>query len=240
MKGLTRASILSIGIVATLVVAAAIYLLGIRPTQANIAEHQRYNGELEQKRALVPECERLLKQAQAKVKESEAKLMRYQVEKMPKQNIDLSDRLQAWVQYHAMLREIGKKLESWPAKTGVMLLSGFQLPPPSPDPNQIPYPLLTFPIGQVHVRASSFKTLLDHVRAWNKVPNLLVQVDGLTIQGTSPLLNATYNLTVYVFPKASGGQVGPAVPTATGAEGGGGGGFAPPSMGMPMGFGKGG
>ncbi len=236
MKGLTLFARISIGLVATIVVAAAIYLLGIRPTAQNIAYHETYNESLQQKVAMIPEARRLVEQAQRKVKESEAALQVIYQRRMPKSTISLADRLQAWVQYHQMVREIGKKLEAWPEKTGVQRLYAVQLPGPPTDPNQIPELVLVFPLGTVQVRASSFEGLLRHVRQWNNVPNLLVLVDGLAIQGTSPNLIGSYTLTVFVYPK---GPAGPPVPSGGGGAGGGmpGGFGAPPAPGGLGGFG---
>ncbi|GBC91894.1 hypothetical protein HRbin15_00354 [bacterium HR15] len=245
MKGLTLFAKVSIGLVSTIVVAAAIYLLGIRPTAQNIAYHETYNESLRQKAALIPQAQALVQAAERKVKEAEATLAVIQRKRMPKSTINLANRLQAWVQWHEMVREIGKKLEAWPVKTGVVPLYAVQLPGPPTDPNQIPELVLVFPIGQVQVRASSFNALLNHVRKWNEVPNLLVLADGLAIQGTSPNLIGTYTLTVFVYPL---GPAGPAVPSGSGGGAGGGmpggfgGGFSgPPAAGgaPPAGFGPG-
>jgi hypothetical protein len=219
----------SIGLVSTIVVAAAIYLLGIRPASADITEHERYIGELDQKIAQQLQAEALVREAAQRVKEAQTKLARIEVRKMPKSTIDLRNRLNAWVQYHDMIREIGKKLEAWPMKTGVQRLYNVTLPAPPTDPNALPEKLMVFPIGSVQVRASSFQALLRHVERWNDIPNLLVMVDGLAIQGTSPRLFGSYSMTVYVYPKTRDGQAGPPVPTA----GGGTGGFGAPGMGAP-------
>ncbi len=245
MKGLTLFAKVSIGLVSTIVVAAAIFLLGIRPTAQNIAYHETYNESLRQKVAMIPQAQALVRDAERKVKEAQAALKVIQQKRMPKSTINLANRLQAWVQWHEMVREIGKKLEAWPIKTGVQPLYTVQLPGPPTDPNQIPELALVFPIGQVQVRASSFEALLNHVRKWNEVPNLLVLVDGLAIQGTSPNLIGTYTLTIFVYPL---GPAGAQVPSGSGGGAGGGmpggmgGGFVgpPPAGGAPpAGFGPG-
>lgn len=232
---------ISIGLVSTIVVAAAIYLLGIRPANADIAEHKRYISELDQKIAQMPQARRLVEEAELRVREAQAKLARIEVRRMPKSTIDLRDRLNAWVQYHDMIREIGKKLEAWPMKTGVQRLYNVSLPAPPTDPNALPEKLIVFPIGSVQVRASSFPSLLRHVERWNDIPNLLVMVDNLAIQGVSPQLFGSYSMTVYVYPKTRDGQAGPPVPTA-GSGGGVGGlgapaGFGAPGMAAPPGGG---
>jgi hypothetical protein len=229
MKGLSMFAKVSIGLVATIVVAAAIYLLGIRPTLQNIQYHEENIALLEQKVAQIPRARRLVQQAQQRVEQAKRDLERLDRTKMPVNTIDLRDRLQAWIRYPDMVREIGKKLESWPAKTGVQRLYTVVLPPPPTDPNAIPSLVLVYPMGAVQVRASSFEKLLNHVRKWNEIPNLVVLVDGLSISGMSPNLVGSYTLTVFVYPR-NGDNPGPNVPSSpqaggAGAPGGFGGGF---------------
>lgn len=222
---LTMFAKVSIGLVLTIVVAAAIFLLGIRPTLQNITYHQEHNAQLQEKVAMIPRAERLVVMAQEKVKQAEANLARIERAKMPQKTIDMKDRLKAWMDYPDMVREIVQRLEAWPEKTGVERLTPLALPGPPADPNQIPAMVLAYPMGTFQVRASSFETLLQHVRKWNEIPNLVVLVDGLTIQGMSPDLFASYSLTVFVYPR-NGFNPGPPVPSGSaGGAGGMGGGF---------------
>ncbi len=220
----------SIGLVLTTVVAAAIFLLGIRPTLQNITYYQEHNAQLQEKVAMIPRAERLVQMAQEKVKEAEANLARIETAKMPRKTIDMRDRLKAWMDYPDMVREVVERLQSWPEKTGVQLFNRFVLPGPPADPNQIPTAVLVFPMGAVRVRAESFEKLLQHVRKWNEIPNLVVLVDGLAIQGMSPDLLASYTLTVFIYPR-HGFEPGPPVPS--GSAGGAGGGFGGGGFGAP-------
>lgn len=218
----------SIGLVLTIDVSAGIFLLGIRPTLQNIAYHEENIQLLEQKVAMIPQAQDLVRRAEEKVKEAEHQLAILDRTKMPRNTIDLSDRLNAWMSWPDMVREIGKKLEAWPEKTGVQRLYAVAFPGPPSDPNAINPIALIFSLGTVQVRASSFEALLNHVRKWNDVPNLVVFVDGLTIQGMSPNLVGTYTLTVFVYPR-NGDKPGPQVPSTPAAGG----------MGAPGGFGGG-
>ncbi len=224
MKGLSMFAKVSIGLVATIVVAAAIFLLGIRPTLQNIKYHEENIAQLEQKVAQIPRARQLVQQAQQRVDQANRDLALIDRRKMPVNTIDLSDRLKAWMQYPDMTREIAKKLEAWPEKTGVQRLYNVVLPPPPNDPNAIPTLALVYPMGTVQVRAASFEALLNHVRKWNDVPNLVVLVDGLTISGMSPQLFGSYTLTVFVYPR-NGDKPGPNVPSSPQAPGGAPGGF---------------
>jgi len=240
MKGLSMFAKVSIGLVATIVVAAAIYLLGIRPTLQNIKYHEENIAQLEQKVAQIPRARQLVQQAQQRVEQANRDLALIDRTKMPVNTYDLSDRLKAWIQYPDMAREIAKKLEAWPAKTGVQRLYRVVMPPPPNDPNALPALVWVHSLGAVQVRASSFEGLLNHVRKWNDVPNLVVLVDGLTIAGMSPELIGSYTLTVFVYPR-NGDRPGPNVPSspqtgAGGAPGGFGGGFGG-GLGGGQGFG---
>lgn len=240
MKGLSMFAKVSIGLVATIVVAAAIYLLGIRPTLQNIKYHEENIALLEQKVAQISRAQQLVQQARQRVEQANRDLAVIDRTKMPVTTYDVSDRLKAWMQYPDMIREIAKKLEAWPAKTGVQRLYRVVMPPPPNDPNALPALVWVYSLGAVQVRASSFEGLLNHVRKWNDIPNLVVLVDGLTIAGMSPELVGSYTLTVFVYPR-NGDKPGPNVPSspqagAGGAPGGLGGGFG---GGFGAGFGGG-
>ena len=106
MKGLSMFAKVSIGLVATIVVAAAIYLLGIRPTLQNIKYHEDNIAQLEQKVAQIPRARQLVQLAQQRVEQANRDLAAIDRAKMPVNTIDLSDRLKAWMQYPDMTREI--------------------------------------------------------------------------------------------------------------------------------------
>jgi len=57
------------------------------------------------------------------------------------------------------------------------------------------YPAVIFDLGTVTVQGS-YKQIMDHVRSFSAMPHYLAVTDGLRIDGTSPNLTATYNLTV--------------------------------------------
>lgn len=234
MKNISLNVILAAGIVLIFLTAFGLFWAGIRPVQAEIDDYDRYIGELQTKANQEPAARRLLAESEMIVALASQRDMELRERRMPKSTISMGDRLQAWVSYHDMIREIGKKIEHWPAKTGVTLLSGFELPPPPTDPNAIPTKLITFEIGEVNVRAATFERLLSHMAAWNRVPNLTVVTDGLEISGVSPQLNGRYTMRAYVFPKGEAGA-----PVKSGS----GGGAAPGAGGMgggPATFGGGG
>jgi hypothetical protein len=107
------------------------------------------------------------------------------------------------------------------------------------------YPALKFPVvifdfGTITVQGT-YKQILDNVRAYKNMPNYLAVADGLRLDGTSPNLTGTYNLTIVGFMRTK--SLAPDVPegaavASTGMQGMGGTGMSgiPPS-GMPAGIG---
>jgi hypothetical protein len=99
------------------------------------------------------------------------------------------------------------------------------------------FPIVIYDLGQVQVRGT-YEQIMANVRAYSNMPNWLAVADGLSISGTSPILNATYNLQLVGFIR--GKELSTDVPElATGGGGiGGPGGFGPGGPGG--GFGPGG
>ncbi len=99
----------------------------------------------------------------------------------------------------------------------------------------LPYPIVIFDLGQIVVRGN-YAQITENIRAWSSMPNYLAVADGLVINGTSPNLVGTYNLSIVgyirgtkIYPAvpegAGGGQApgaaaAPAAPVSTGRRGG--------------------
>jgi len=86
------------------------------------------------------------------------------------------------------------------------------------------YPALKFPVvifdfGTITVQGT-YKQILDNVRAYKSMPNYLAVTDGLRLDGTSPELTGTYNLTVVGFIRTK--SIAPSVPEGAAASGAGG------------------
>lgn len=110
----------------------------------------------------------------------------------------------------------------------------------------IPFPVVIFNLGQVQVQGT-WDQIMRNFESWSSMPNYFAVADGLRIDGTSPYLTGTYNVTVVgyirgksVFPTvntvttaaASGGAAG-AGPGAARGGGGPAGVGGPPLPGMP-------
>lgn len=61
-----------------------------------------------------------------------------------------------------------------------------------------PFPIVIYDLGTVTLRGT-YKQIADNVRAWSRMPRYLAITDALAISGTSPNLQATYNLSLVGF-----------------------------------------
>jgi hypothetical protein len=145
---------------------------------------------------------------------------------------------------------------------GVRVVSAPEIPHPSDSEKDIlvgyyNYPAFGFPVvlwelGNVTVQGT-YAQIMQNVRSWATMPRYLAVTDGLRIDGTSPNLTASYNVTIVgfiranqMFPAPAGFQFGEAsnnggTPGAGGPGGGGRGGPGPGSLtpkapGGPQGF----
>ncbi len=94
------------------------------------------------------------------------------------------------------------------------------------------FPVVIFDLGTVTVQGS-YDRIMSHLRSFKSMPNYFAVTDGLRLDGTSPNLTATYNLTIvgYIRSNVIYGQA----PEGQSGQGGPGGGGSPPGMGGPPG-----
>lgn len=102
------------------------------------------------------------------------------------------------------------------------------------------FPVVILNLGQIQVQGKSYTQIFDHVKAWSNFPHYLAVTDSLALNGTTPNITGTYNLTIVAIIR--GKVIAPAVPEMASASGGGfgGGGFGGPPSGFggpPAGFG---
>lgn len=110
----------------------------------------------------------------------------------------------------------------------------------------IPFPVVIFDLGQIQVQGN-WNQIMTNVKSWATMPRYLAVADGLRIDGTSPYLTGTYNVSIVGYIR--GNQIYVPVPESAAPSGGGGGlgtsgggGFGGPGMskGGGMGPSKGG
>jgi hypothetical protein len=109
-----------------------------------------------------------------------------------------------------------------------VLTSFFNYPP-------FPFPAVVFDLGTITVQGT-YDQIMNNVRSYKSMPHYLAVTDGLRLDGTSPILTGTYNLSIVGFIRDS--SVYPDAPE--GASGSTGGGMGGMGMGGMGGMGRGG
>lgn len=114
-------------------------------------------------------------------------------------------------------------------KGGVTVLNGPVVPFPDQDASRIvstyynypaiPFPVVIFDLGTITVQGT-YDQIKQNVKGWSEMPNYLAVADGLTLNGTSPVLTASYSVSMVGYIR--GEKIYPAVPEGAAPSGGGG------------------
>lgn len=246
---LTKISVLNVGLIGLMValnIGVAIFFMVIRPTQARLTildgEIQKYSTRAAERGRMEADLE-AAKEDQQKQRQDWAMAM---ASLMP--DLDLTDRIKAlptfWREPERTQRVLEQFLEEQTRRNQIVSVShSFGFAAPGTDPNALPWPEWQVDFGQQQIRGS-FKQILDHIRRWNQAPRLVI-VDGLSLNGTSPQINASYSARMLLIPRAMDDTPGGNVSFTAGASARGGtmGAMAPsPGMGgattMPGGGGS--
>lgn len=112
-------------------------------------------------------------------------------------------------------------------KGGVTVINGPVVPFPDQDASRIvstyynypviPFPVLIFDLGTITVQGT-YEQIKANVKGWSEMPNYLAVADGLTLNGTSPVLTASYSVSMVGYVR--GEAIYPAVPQGTAPTGG--------------------
>lgn len=123
---------------------------------------------------------------------------------------------------------VGPYVTDPPQESDQILASYFNYP-------AIPFPVVIFNLGQVQVQGT-WDQIMRNFKSWASMPSYFAVADGLRIDGTSPYLTGTYNVTIVgyikgksVFPTIPSGSVGGSSGSGAGGRGG------PASLGRPGG-----
>ncbi|MDO8684273.1 MAG: hypothetical protein Q7N50_12415 [Armatimonadota bacterium] len=213
MNKIKRLHVIIIGSVACAIVGVGMFFLLIKPINQEI---KTVDDQLQASQAVgvrLDSANRGLADAISQVSMAQSKLARYEATKMP--NLSFAQRdtgmIDLWREQSEVL---GPILQRWGYRGGVSLASSIAVPPAPTNPNAIDTSLIRIPIGHIEV-VGDFRSILSHIRAWNTCPRL-VQIDKPSLSGADSNLKASYDVTVYIFPK---GAAGPAI-TMAGGEGG--------------------
>jgi hypothetical protein len=244
MAKITPAQIAIIGVILTIIAAVIIWFTLIKPQNELMEQHQAKLDAATTVANRDPEAKRDRQKALAEVAKAEADWRKWDRQLMP--DINISNLITGSEQFRVeTVKLLGPRVDKFLTKdTSVRIVQKqLSLPAPSADPNAVAKQVFDLPLGSVTVQGT-FPAVLKHTERWNKFDRLLL-LDGLTLSGNSPRLNATYSLRCYIF--THGEKAGPAIPQASPAQGGfpGGGGdfpgapppgeFAPPDGSGPAG-----
>lgn len=202
-----------IGIFACLVVIVGLYFLVITKANERIKGLQDRLQKAQAEWDLKASVEAQLQAAKQQYRMVNVKYEKYLDEKMPP--ISFQDRAQGMIAlWKEQAETLGPMVASWPARTGVQLMSGVRVPAAPVDPNAISTNLIVVPLGGFQVRGD-FRTVLSHIRSWNKF-NRLVMISPVSLRGPSPGMTAEYGVTVFIFPRGEAGSSVPMVGSSTG------------------------
>ncbi len=126
---------------------------------------------------------------------------------------------------------------------GVHVVQGPTIPDPPTEPDQIvqsyfnypgfKFPACVFDLGTVTV-TGTWEQIKANIKSWSAMPEYLAVADGLAVNGTSPLLTATYNVTLVAYVR--GQKVAPPVGAGTAAAAPAAGAAASGGTNLPSGF----
>ena len=241
MAKITQAQVYIIGAVLTVITAALIYFLLIKPSMESLAEQ---TAKYEQRKAVADKMDgakKARKTAETQIAAAKADWAIYDRQLMP--NIDISNLIigqkQLWnEQIVVLVPKVEKFLQA--DKSVQVVSAAITAPTPSGDPNTVNKKQFTYDLGTVSV-AGTFPAILKHAERWNRFDRLIM-VTGLTLSGNSPRLVGTYSLRCFEF--THGEKPGDPIPQASPSTGGGFGGppagfGGPGGGGPPPGYGNG-
>lgn len=130
------------------------------------------------------------------------------------------------VDTHKFRNNIQRAFNAQVRRGGVKVVSGPTIPIPGDNPQEVlasfynypgfNFPVVLFDLGTVTV-SGNYNQITANVRLWSSMPRYLAVVDGLRIDGTTPNLTATYNVTIVGFLR--GNTIYPAPPDVSSGSG---------------------
>jgi hypothetical protein len=207
---LTRAHVFIIGAVVVLILGVGFYFLGIRQTQDHLSQLQARLDTAEATIGKETQYNKDLEKAKQEVQHVQSSLVVFTKTKMPNPPIDLRNpdpksQVLAMMNLWQEPKRLYYMAERFALNTNeVAVRTQFGVPAQPSDPKLIPTTVIELPIGQV-TAYGGLENILRYMKRWNSFGRV-VAVDNLVLDGTSPLLSGTAQLTVYIFPEVNPGQ----------------------------------
>lgn len=221
MSKLSPIPIISIGLMIAIAALSFGWFMVIEPNNVEAAALNTWAEQLEAEGAKLPAARKRVEDAKAMVaqKAEEWKAVA-ETKSPPASYIDLSQNgWQLAIDVRGFRNKLQTDVNRQMKRGGVTVVNGPTVEMPPSEPNGIVagyfnYPPLGFPVviqdfGPVQVRGT-YSQIIANVRSWSNMPGYLAVTDGLQITGTTPVFNATYNLTLVAYIR--GGNFFPAVP----------------------------
>ena len=188
------------------------------PSEEAAGFNRTYFGQLEAEAAKQKAAEKRVQKAMARVQEAAAAWNSYVLTRTPSSSFATGGANVNENEYQLVVdtprfrnnaqREFNVQLR----KGGVKIVAAPEIPQPTDSEKDIlasfyNYPAYKFPVvlwelGSVTV-SGRYAQIMANVRSWANMPHYLAVVDGLRIDGTSPNLTATYNVTLVGFIRAN-------------------------------------
>jgi hypothetical protein len=220
---LTRAHVFIIGAVIAVILGVGFYFLGIHQTQDHLTQ---LDNRLETANATIAKEKSYrddLAKAKKEVQDVQWSLAVFTKKKMPKPPIDLRNtdpksQVLAMMNLWQEPKRLYFMAQRFALSTNeVAVRTQFGVPAQPSDPALIPTTVIELPIGQV-TAYGGMDSILRYMKRWNSFGRV-VAVDNLVLDGTSPLLSGTAQITVYIFPEVNPGQQQPAAADTSGYGG---------------------
>lgn len=238
-------TIFVVGLSIAIVALSYAYFHQWEPNMVQAKAHRTHAEAMVTEINKAPQAKKRVEAAIKQVEEKTAAWAEIAAEKTPPGSVDrggVSVAVNGWqltVDSRRFRNSIQRAVNAQVKRGGVLVVAGPDVPDPGMNASTVlaeyyNYPAINFPVvifdlGAVTVRGT-YDQIMANVRAWKDMPNYLAVTDGLQINGTSPQLTGTYNLSIVGYIR--GDEVFPAVPEgAAGAAPGQAGGAAPAGRG---------
>jgi hypothetical protein len=195
------------------------------PYEQAAAYNEEYKGQLIEARDKLPRARKRVEKAMAMVEQAANQWNQYVATKTPPaslaaRGINLNvNPIQLTVDAPKFRNNAQREFNAQLRVGGVKIVSAPQIPDPTDSEREIlasyfNYPAFNFPVvlwelGNVTVQGN-YRQIMTNVKAWSNMPHYLAVVDGLQINGTSPNLTASYNVTLVGFIRAT--EMYPGIP----------------------------